>query len=152
MNRGQRFVFLGIAAVIAIVAVFVLADSSEDNGEGEQSAATATATPTETPPPEEQVEEETPTPTPTPEPTPEPPPLLTSARVTELEYKQGDTVRFRVRSSTPEHVHVHGYDLLVDVVPGKTARMSFQADITGIFEIEFENSHKQIAELRVEPR
>jgi hypothetical protein len=152
MNRAQRFAFLGIAAVIAVVAVFVLADSSEDDtSDGEQSAATATATPTETPASQEQVEEETPTPTPTRTPEP-PPPLLTAARVTELEHKEGDTVRFRVRSSEPEEVHVHGYDLFTNVEPGQTARMEFEADITGVFEIEFEHSHTQIAELKVEPR
>jgi heme/copper-type cytochrome/quinol oxidase subunit 2 len=149
MSRGQRFTFLAIAVLIAVVAVFVLADTSEDDTDGEQSAATATATPqaTETAAPDE----ETPTPTPTPERTPEPPPLLRSGRVAELKFEQGDTVRFRVRSSTPEEVHVHGYDLFTDVQPGRTARMEFEADITGIFEIEFENSHEQIAELRVEP-
>jgi hypothetical protein len=151
MSRAQRFAFLGVAAVIAIVAGFVLADSSEDDTDGERSAATATATPTAT---ETPAEEETPTPTetPTPEPTPEPPPLLRAGRVAELEYEQGDTVRLRIRSDVAEHVHVHGYDLLVDVVPGRTARMEFEADITGIFEIEFENSHEQIAELKVNPR
>jgi hypothetical protein len=153
MSRAQRFAFLGVAAVIAIVAVFVLADSSEDDTDGERSAATATATaePTETAAPDAE-ETATPTPTPTPEPTPEPPPLLRAGRVAELEYEQGDTVRLRIRSDVAEHVHVHGYDLLVDVVPGRTARMQFEADITGIFEIEFENSHEQIAELRVNPR
>jgi FtsP/CotA-like multicopper oxidase with cupredoxin domain len=148
MKRGQRFAFLGIAVLIAVVAVIVLAGGDGgDEPEGERSAATATPTATETPASQERVEEETPTP----EPTPEPPPLLTSAKVTKLEYKQGDTVRFRVRSSTPEHVHVHGYDLLADVEPGRTTRMSFEADITGIFEIEFENSGTPIAELRVDP-
>jgi hypothetical protein len=150
MSRGQRFAFLGVAALIAIVAIFVLADSSEDDTDGEQTAATATATPepTETTSPEETPTE---TATPTPEPTPEPPPLLRSGRVERLEYEQGETVRFRVRSDVPEEVHVHGYDLFTEVQPGRTARMEFEADITGIFEIEFEISHEQIAELRVEP-
>jgi heme/copper-type cytochrome/quinol oxidase subunit 2 len=151
MNRGQRFAFLGIAVVIAVVAVIVLAGGGDDEPEGERSAATATPTATAAPASQEQVEEETPTPTATPEPTPEPPPLLTSAKVTKLEYDEGDTVRFRVRSSTPDHVHVHGYDLFADVAPGRTTRMSFDANITGIFEIEFEDSHTQIAELRVNP-
>jgi hypothetical protein len=148
MSRGQRLGFLAVAALIAIVAIFVLADSSEDDTDGEQSAATATATPepTETASPDE---EETPTPTATP--TPEPP-LLRSGRVAELEYEQGQTVRFRVRSSEPEEVHVHGYDLCTEVAPGRTATMEFEADITGVFEIEFENAHEQIAELRVKPR
>jgi hypothetical protein len=150
MSRGQRFGFLAVAALIAIVAIFVLADSSEDDTDGEQTAATATPTPTETASPEETATE-TPTPTATPEPTPEPPPLLRSGNVERLEYEQGETVRFRVRSDVPEEVHVHGYDLFTNVEPGRTARMEFEADITGIFEIEFEISHEQIAELRVEP-
>jgi heme/copper-type cytochrome/quinol oxidase subunit 2 len=139
MSRSQRLTFLGIAALIAIVAVFVLADSSEDDPpEGERSAATATPTV-----PQQASPRRTPEPTPT--------PLLTTAKIAELEYTQGDTVRFRVRSSEPDHVHVHGYDLLKDVVPGKITRMSFKADITGIFEIELEDSGKEIARLRVEP-
>jgi heme/copper-type cytochrome/quinol oxidase subunit 2 len=149
MSRGQRFVFLGIAALIAVVAIFVLADSSEDDTtiEGDQSAATATPTGTPTPPGSDGEA----TGTPTPEPTPPPPPLLTAARVTDLEAKEGDTVRFRVRSSQPDHVHVHGYDILKDVEPGKTTTMSFKATITGIFEIELEDSGTQIGELKVEP-
>jgi len=154
MSRGQRFTFLGVAALIAIVAIFVLADSSEDPSDGEQSAATATATPEATAAPEEASPgtEETPTPTPTPEPTPEPPPLLTSAGVTELEFEQGETARFRVRSSTPEEIHVHGYDIYRDIPVGKTVNVAFEADITGIFEIEFHNSGKPIAELKIQPK
>jgi hypothetical protein len=151
MSRGQRFTFLGVAALIAVVAIFVLADSSEDDTtpEGEQSAATASPTPTPT---HGRVDgEETPTATPTPRPTPPPPPLLTSGGVTELEVDQGDTVRFRVRSSTPEEIHVHGYDITRDIPPNKTVNVSFEAELDGIWEIEFHNSGKQIAELRVEP-
>jgi heme/copper-type cytochrome/quinol oxidase subunit 2 len=147
MSRRQRLVFLGIAVVIAVVAIVVLADSSEDDTEPEQTAATATATPTA----EESAPEETPTATPTPTPTPEPPPLLTADKVTELEFSEGETVRFRVRSDTADHVHVHGYDLMKDVVPGKTTTMSFKATITGIFEIEFEDAGKEIGRLKVEP-
>src|SRR5262245_24882575 len=150
MSRTQRLTFLGIAALIAVVAVFVLADSSEDDPPAEQSAATATPTPTPTATaPQEASPQETPEPTP--DPTPNPIPLLTGDEVTELEYTEGETVRFRVRSSEPDEVHVHGYDLYTDVVPGETARMSFKADITGIFEIELENAGTEIGRLKVEP-
>jgi FtsP/CotA-like multicopper oxidase with cupredoxin domain len=151
MSRGQRFTFLAIAALIAVVAVFVLADSSEDDTppEGEQSAATATPTPTESAPEASPQEEETPTPTP--EQTPEPPPLLTSGGVTEIEVDKGDTVRFRVRSSTPEEIHVHGYEITREIPPNKTVNVSFPAELDGIWEIEFHNSGKQIAELKVNP-
>src|SRR5262245_432832 len=152
MSRTQRLTFLGIAALIAVVAVFVLADSSEDDPPAEQSAATATPTPTPTATaPQEASPQETPEPTPEPTPTPNPIPLLTADEVTELEYTEGETVRFRVRSSEPDEVHVHGYDLYTDVVPGETARMSFKADITGIFEIELENAGTEIGRLKVEP-
>ena len=68
-----------------------------------------------------------------------------------LRVDKGETVRFRVRSPEDEEVHVHGYDIKKDVKAGQTARMSFKATIDGIFEIEFEHSAKQIAELRVDP-
>jgi hypothetical protein len=142
MSRRQRFMFLGIAVVIAIIAIVVLADTSEDDTEPNPAAATATA--------EESSPEETPTATPTPTPKPQPP-LLTADKVTELEFTEGETVRFRVRSDGPEEVHVHGYDISKDVEAGQTATMSFKATITGIFEIEFEESGTQIAELKVEP-
>ena len=61
-------------------------------------------------------------------------------------------MRFRVRSDEAEEVHVHGYDLMKDLEPGETATMAFKATITGIFEIEFEHSAEQIAELRVDPK
>ena len=139
MSRRQRFTFLAIAVAIAVVAIVVLADSSEDDTEPNPSSATAAATaPSE-------ASTQTPTPTPT------PPPLLTGDKVTELEFTEGETVRFRVRSDTPDEVHVHGYNIAKDVEVGQTATMSFKATITGIFEIEFEHSGTQIAELKVEP-
>jgi hypothetical protein len=147
MSQRQRFTFLAIAIVIAVVAIVVLAGGSEDDNEPGQTAATATATPTATS--DSSGEESTPTPTPTP--TPKPPPLLTADEVTKLEATEGETVRFRVRADEPEEVHVHGYDISKDIEPGQTATMSFKATINGIFEIEFEHSHTQIAELKVEP-
>jgi hypothetical protein len=145
MSARQRLTFLAIAVVIAIVAIVVLADSSEDPGEPEQTAATATPTGTPTEP-----AEETPTPTPTRTPRPQPP-LLTAGKVTELEFDEGETVRFRVRSQEPEEIHVHCYEITRDVPAGETITVSFRAGITGICEIEFHNSGEQIAELRVDP-
>jgi FtsP/CotA-like multicopper oxidase with cupredoxin domain len=146
MSRAQRFTFLGIAVVIAIVAVIVLADSSEDDTtpNNANAIATATATPTS-----DQSAEETPTPTATPKPQP---PLLDGSKVVKLEFTEGDTVRFRVTSDTPEEVHIHGYNIAKDLEPGKVTTVSFPASITGIFEIEYEGQGKQIAELRVDPK
>ena len=72
--------------------------------------------------------------------------------MTKLRFEEGDTVRFRVRHDAPEHVHVHGYDIMKDLEPNKTVAISFKATITGIFEIELEDSAEQIGELRVDPK
>ena len=139
MSRAQRLTFLAIAAVIAVVAVLVLAVAGgDDEQEATRAQSTATATPGAAA-----------TETPTPEPAP---PLVTPGKVTKLRFEQGDTVRFRVRADVADHVHVHGYDLMKDVEPGKTVTFSFPADITGIFEIELEDAGEQIAQLRVDPR
>ena len=146
MSRRQRFTFLAIAVLIAVIAAVVLADTSEDDDQPSQTSATATPTGTPTSP-----GEETATATPTPTPTPEPPPLLTAGKVTELDFTEGETVRFRARSDVDEEVHVHGYDIAKDAPAGQTITMSFKATIPGIFEIEFENAGEQIGELKVEP-
>jgi hypothetical protein len=149
MSKGQRFTFLAIAAVIAIVAVVVLTGGDDDSSDsGEQAAATATPTATATAEPQEAAPEATPTP----EPTPKPPPLLRAGKVTKLKATEGETVRFRVRSDTDEEIHVHAYDIERAVPAGKTVNVSFKATITGIVEIEFHGSGEQIAELTVEPK
>jgi FtsP/CotA-like multicopper oxidase with cupredoxin domain len=144
MSRAQRFAFLGIAVVIAVVAVVLLTGGGDESSPPVRTSETPTATA------ESRDSDETATPTPTP--TAEPPRLLTGGKVTRLEFKEGDTVRFRVRSDVPEEVHIHGYDIARDLEAGKTTTVSFKATIEGIFEIEFEHSGEQIAELRVEPR
>lgn len=78
-------------------------------------------------------------------------PLLTADKVTKITVKKGDTVTFAAKSDTADEIHVHAYDLKKDVGAGQTVEMSFKATIEGIFEIEFENAGKQIAELRVNP-
>jgi hypothetical protein len=151
MSRNQRLSFLGIAALIAVAAIVVFATSG-GSGEREDTGTTAaqgTATPTTSP--SGAGEEETPTPTPTPTPKPKPP-LLQAGEVVELRFTEGETVRFRARSENAEEIHVHGYDRYVDLPAGKTVTESFEASITGIFEIELHGAGEQIAELRVDPK
>jgi hypothetical protein len=71
--------------------------------------------------------------------------------VQKLEVKSGEQARFVVEADAPEEVHVHGYDILKEVGPGKDARFSFTADLEGIFEVELEESGVQIVSLVVEP-
>jgi hypothetical protein len=149
MSRSTRLGLLAVALVILVVA-FVALRPSADDSETTADAPTATPTLTETATPAPGATE-TPTPSPTPKPTVDPGPLLTGSTVVKIRVDKGETVRFRVRSPHDEEVHIHGYDIKKDVKAGQTAKVSFKATIDGIFEIEFEDAGKQIAELRVDP-
>lgn len=59
----------------------------------------------------------------------------------------GETVTLRITSDIADEVHIHGYDLYVDLEAGVTAEVSFTADIPGVVEIETHNSHLVIANL-----
>ena len=64
---------------------------------------------------------------------------------------KGDRIVLVVKSDVSDHVHLHGYDIMRDVVPGKTARLRFKATIPGRFEVELEDRGVQIADITVEP-
>ena len=61
----------------------------------------------------------------------------------------GSTVGVIVEADVEEQVHIHGYDLLVDVGPGNPVDLSFLADSPGTFEIELEQSGRFLFEIQV---
>ena len=145
MSRGGRIGLLALAVVVLIVAFIALRPAAKDDETTANSpTTTATAAATDTPAAGA-------TETATPEPTVDPGPVLTGASVQKLRYAKGETVRFQVKAPEDEEVHIHGYDIKKDVKAGQTTPISFKATIDGIFEIEFEDAAKQIAELRVDP-
>jgi hypothetical protein len=151
VSRGARLALLGAAVVILVVAFVLLRGSANDDettAAAPTTTATAAATDTATP---VAGETSTPTPSPSPKPTVDPGPILTGNSVRKLRFDKGETVRFRVKSPKDEEVHIHGYDIARDVKANQIAKISFKASIDGIFEIEFEDSGTQIAELRVDP-
>lgn len=68
-----------------------------------------------------------------------------------LEARKGERVRIVVRADVADEVHLHGYDLMVDVAPGAPAQLVFTADLTGAFELELEDAKLSLAELEVTP-
>jgi hypothetical protein len=56
-----------------------------------------------------------------------------------------------VTADVVDHVHLHGYDLFADVAPGQPAKLEFNAETPGRFELELEERHALIAELEVRP-
>ncbi len=144
MTRAKSAAGLTIAA-IALIAAFVFLRPSSDTPSSSSTTTTTTA-------PTTPQADTTPTATGQPaRPKPDPGPLLTDAKVTTIKVRQGETVRFRVRSTGPEELHVHGYDLVRPLAAGETRSVVFKATITGIFEIELEESATQIAKLEVDP-
>jgi hypothetical protein len=71
--------------------------------------------------------------------------------ITDLTYKKGDQIRFKVQSAIADEVHVHGYDIMKDVKAGGTVSYDFPATIEGVFEAEMEDQKEQIIQLTVEP-
>lgn len=156
MSKQQRFGLVALALVVAVVAFIIARPEGDDEPAGQ---AATTPAQTETAPAQAGPEEaEAPAQTET---TPaKPKPEVTRVRVRggepvggakEITVKKGDTVRFDVHSDTADEVHVHGYDLLEEVGPGKPARFRFKADIEGIFEVELHHTEALLVELRVEP-
>jgi FtsP/CotA-like multicopper oxidase with cupredoxin domain len=70
----------------------------------------------------------------------------------EIEVGEGDRVRLRVTSDEQMEVHLHGYDIEREVAPGGPATLSFEADLTGRFEIEDHESEEVLGVLIVQPR
>jgi hypothetical protein len=146
-----------IAAVLGFaVSVFVAACGSDDD---EASPTTTQAPPTTTEVPPTTTAPSVATTPPITGPT-EPPDNGAMVRITVVggrpqggiqrpEVKQGEQVTLVVRSDVADHVHLHGYDLMADAGPGKTARIVFDADVPGRFEIELEDRGIQIGELTV---
>ena len=56
-----------------------------------------------------------------------------------------------VRADVTDEVHLHGYDVMRDIAPGKPGRIDFRATIPGRFEVELEDAGLQIADLTVNP-
>lgn len=74
--------------------------------------------------------------------------------VKRLSYQRGDRVRVEVTvDASVEEIHVHGYEI-TEPAAKSPVRLSFPADIDGLFEIEAhlaDGADAQIAELRVNP-
>ena len=140
-------VLLGLTGVALVVALFFVLRPCDDD-----EAATTTETATRA----------TPTTTTTTTRTRPRPPRPTIIRITVrggrvlgglrfATLEQGKCAVLVVRADVADHVHLHGYDIMRDVAPGRPARLRFRATIPGRFEVELEDRRLQIAQLEVRP-
>lgn len=150
MNFSSKRMIIGAILILAVLALFFIVrpDDSDDDDTSEPAtpALVTGATGTETAEPPK-----------TKKPSPPPIPQVVvkngepQGGVAELEFEEGEDIRFSVKSDVEEEVHVHGYDVSEAISAGGKVNFNFPADITGIFEVELENSAVPIAELQVNP-
>lgn len=60
----------------------------------------------------------------------------------------GQWVTLRVSGNASDEVHIHGYDLYIELVEGQ-GRLTFEASIPGLFEVELEGTHTLVLQLEV---
>jgi hypothetical protein len=95
---------------------------------------------------------------------PPPPPMRPPARVRitvrnglpvggvrRVTVTRGRRVTLIVNSDVTDHVHLHGYNVMRDVAPGRPAVISFRATILGTVEAELEDRRVQIARITTQP-
>jgi heme/copper-type cytochrome/quinol oxidase subunit 2 len=70
----------------------------------------------------------------------------------EISVDEGDQVTLLLTSDSPVEVHLHGYDLEEEVLPGEETVLSFEAETTGQFEIEDHETEAALGALLVQPR
>lgn len=71
--------------------------------------------------------------------------------VAELEVDKGERIHFVVRSDVADHVHLHGYDVFMDIAAGGKVEFDVPATIDGVFEVELEDRVVPLAEITVNP-
>jgi hypothetical protein len=157
-----RKIALIAASLGLLVSLFVaLRPDDDEDAATTAPAATAPATTTEPPPTTTATTTTAPTTTAPTTTAPKPPTTATIRIVVKggrpvggirrATVKRGRKVALIVVSDVADHIHLHGYDLLVDVAPGQPSRIRFDATVAGRFELELEDRGVLLAELQVRP-
>src|SRR5215212_2053411 len=146
MSKTQRAALLGVAAIVLLAALLTLRPTDDAATPTRSDHTTPTSVAADDDGTDRNADRAAAKPA-----TPSPAPLLRAGSAQRLDARSGETVHFRVRSTAPDKVHVHGYDLLRNVAPDQTTVVAFEANLEGIFEIELEQAGEQIGELRVAP-
>jgi hypothetical protein len=139
VSTSLRLLIL-IAGAFAVVVLFFVFRGDDDNGTQAQTTPTTT-TPTTTG-----------STTTVQEPTPKVFRINTTVPgIKRVSVEQDRRVIMIVVADSTQEVHLHGYDLTSMVTAERPGGFNFRADEPGRFEIEFEGSGEQIAELTVTP-
>jgi hypothetical protein len=158
MSRNQRLALLGIAGLIAVIAIVIaVASGGGDDKNGSTTAADTSAATTGVQSSGSDDTTTGPVPEPPDEPAqPEPKSIVVeggkpTGGVQKLKFKKGDKVEIDVVADAADEAHLHGYDIEKELKPGETVKFRFTADMEGVFELELHGSEAQLAKITVEP-
>jgi hypothetical protein len=76
--------------------------------------------------------------------------LVSGPEITKL--TEGDKLTLRVTSDTDDEMHLHGYNLHLNLTAGKTGELSLTASRSGRFEYELHHAHTALGVIEVYPR
>lgn len=146
MSRQARIALIVGAIALAGVLFLVLRPGDDDSSTRVATAPAQTTT----------AQEPKPEPKPKPDPEPKPETIVfkggeVKGGVRDLEFEKGGTIEFVVTSDVAEEVHLHGYDVSMDVSAGGKVEFDVPAKLEGKFEVEMEHSLTPIAEVSVVP-
>lgn len=68
-----------------------------------------------------------------------------------IKVKRGDNVNVRFVSNQTDELHLHGYDITVQLAPNTPALLSFTAKYPGRFGYELHKAHREIGAIEVHP-
>jgi hypothetical protein len=139
-----------VAGAVVVAAGLFLVLRPDDEG-GSAAGTTTTTTTAETTAPTVTV--------PPPPPAPPPPARVRivvrggqpDEGVRTVTVSKGRRVVLIVTSDVSDHVHLHGYDVMRDVAPGRPARIAFRATIVGTVEVELEDRRVPLARIVTQP-
>jgi plastocyanin len=69
-----------------------------------------------------------------------------------IKLTEGDKLTLRVTSDTDDEMHLHGYNLRLDLTAGQTGELTVTANRSGRFEYELHHAHRTLGALEVYPR
>jgi heme/copper-type cytochrome/quinol oxidase subunit 2 len=61
----------------------------------------------------------------------------------------GEEVTLAVTSDVPDELHLHGYDLTAELVPGTPTELTFAATLPGVFEVELHDAGTVLLTIQV---
>lgn len=69
-----------------------------------------------------------------------------------IQIKEGEDITIKVTSPVADEVHIHGYDKTIELVPDIESSLTFNANLTGKYEIELHEAHVLLGTIEVYPQ